>query len=76
MYNRFMSKTNFSKEDALSFLLTFIVVERSQEIKMDQFTLFTLINLAQQAADEINSSDGIIAHEVLESYGEKFLDTL
>ena len=71
-----MSKAKFSKEDALSFLLTFIVVERSQEITMDQFTLFTLTNLAQQAVDEINLSDGVIAHEVLESYANIFLESL
>lgn len=71
-----MSKTRISKDEALSFLLTYIVIERSQELKIDQHTLFTLSNLAQQATDQINSENGVIPHETIEIIANKFLDNL
>jgi hypothetical protein len=38
--------------------------------------LFTLSNLAQQAADTINSDDGAIPHEAIEVIANNFLDDL
>jgi hypothetical protein len=70
-----MARTKISKDEALSFLLTYIVVEQSTELQVDQFMLFNLNSLAQQASDLINSEDGIIAHEVIEELAHQFLDS-
>lgn len=66
-------KERISKEEALSFLLTYIVVERGQAITLDQLTLFNLTNLAKQAVHQISESDGIIPHEVIESLATEFI---
>ena len=70
-----MTRTKISKDEALSFLLTYIVVEQSTELQVDQFMLFNLNSLAQQASELINSEDGIIAHEVIEELAHQFLDS-
>lgn len=69
-----MQKPRFTRDKALSFLLTYIVIEQSKELKLDQLNLFTLSNLAQQAADIINSDDDVIPHEVIENLADDFLD--
>ncbi|MCZ6502748.1 MAG: hypothetical protein O6945_09570 [Gammaproteobacteria bacterium] len=68
-----MQKSKITKEETLSFLLTYLVVEKGQEMKIDQVTLFNLTNLAQQAADTINTEDGVIPHEVIEAIANEFL---
>jgi hypothetical protein len=70
-----MARTRITKDEALSFLLTYIVVEQSTELQVDQFTLFNLNSLAQQASEMINSEDGIIAHEIIEELAHQFLET-
>ena len=70
-----MARTRLTKDEALSFLLTYIVVEQSTELQVDQFTLFNLNSLAQQASDKINSEDGIIAHEIIEELANQLLET-
>lgn len=61
-----MAMTRISKDETLSFLLTYIVIERGCAISLDQLLLFRLTTLAQQAADRINSEEGVIPHEVIE----------
>jgi len=68
-----MQKSKITKEETLSFLLTYLVVEKGQEMIIDQVTLFNLTNLAQQAADTINTEDGVIPHEVIEAIANEFL---
>ncbi|MBQ76312.1 MAG: hypothetical protein CMQ20_14995 [Gammaproteobacteria bacterium] len=68
-----MQKPKITKEVALSFLLTYIVIEQSREIKIDQITLFEITNLAQQAADTINEEDDVIPHEVIEALANEYL---
>ncbi len=70
-----MARSRISKDEALSFLLTYIVVEQSKDLQLDQITLFNLTSLAQEAADTINSKDGAIAHEVIEALAHQFLDS-
>ncbi len=70
-----MARIRISKDEALSFLLTYIVVEQSTDLQIDQFTLFSLNSLAQQAADMINSEEGIIAHEIIEELANQLLET-
>ncbi len=69
-------KHRITKEEALSFLLTYIVVEQNQNIVLDQLTLFNLTNLALRAVDEATDSEGIIPHEIIESLAKEYLDTL
>ena len=69
-----MARSRISKEEALTFLLTYIVVEKSTAVQLDQFTLFSLTSLAEEASELINSEDGIIAHEVIEKLAHQFLD--
>lgn len=67
------TRERISKADALNFLLTCMVVERGTTIELDQLTLFNLNSIAQQAADEINESDDIIPHEVIETLATEYL---
>ena len=69
-----IKKERISKEEALSFLLTYIVVECGATIALDQLNLFNLSNLAFRAVDKINESDGIIPHEVIESLASEFME--
>lgn len=69
-------KERITKEETLSFLLTYIVVERGQALTLDQFALFNLTNLARQAAEEIAAAEGIIPHEVIERLAGEYLDSL
>lgn len=71
-----MARGKLSKEEALSFLLTYIVVERSIDLDLNQVALFQLTSLAQEAADTVNSQDGTIPHEVIESLAAPFIDSL
>ena len=70
-----MARSRITKDEALSFLLTYIVVEQSIDLQLDQLTLFNLTSLAQQASDTINSKDGIIAHELMEELAQQYLDS-
>ena len=70
-----LKKERITKEEALNFLLTHLVVERGETVTLDQLSLFNLSNLAQQAAMEINATEGIIPHEVIESLASEFLAT-
>ena len=67
------TKERINKAEALSFLLTHIVVDRGHSLKLDQLSLFKLTSIAQRAADEINQSDAIIPHEVIETLAEEYL---
>jgi hypothetical protein len=67
-------KERISKEEALSFLLTYIVVEQNHHLVLDQLALFNLTNLALRAVDEMTGSEGIIPHEVIESLAKEYLD--
>ena len=66
-------KERITKEEALSFLLTYIVVEQGVSLELDQLALFNLTNLAQQAVVTINETEGIIPHEVIESLATEYL---
>ena len=66
-------KERINKTEALTFLLSHIVVDREHSLNLDQLTLFQLTAIAQQAAEAINRSDETIPHEVIESLAEEFL---
>ncbi|MDA0788038.1 MAG: hypothetical protein O2780_01120 [Proteobacteria bacterium] len=69
-----MKKFRISKEEALSFLLTYIVVEQSTEVTLNQRVLFDLSRMAEDAANRVNQEDGIIPHEIIESIAMKYLE--
>ena len=65
-----------SKEEALSFLLTHLVVERQFPIRLDQSVLFEIMNFALRGTLEINGTDDVAPHEVLEALADEFLKSL
>ncbi len=67
-------KERISKAEALSFLLTHIVVERGFALELDQLGLFKLNSVAQRAVDEISDTESIIPHEVIERLAAEYLD--
>lgn len=69
-----MRSRRLSREEALSFLLTHIVVERSQTFEMNPATLFSLTSLAAEAEDLVNREEGVIPHEVIETIASRFLE--
>jgi hypothetical protein len=68
-----MQKPKITKEESLSFLLTCIIIENGREITVNSLTLFNLTNLAEQAADTINTQEGVIPHEVIEAIADDFI---
>ena len=71
-----MMKERLSTPEALSFFLTYIVVERGITLELNQLNLFTLSNLAQRAVDEISNTEGVIPHELIEELAVEFLESL
>ena len=69
-------KQRISKEQALSFLLTYLVVEQGHTLTLDPLNLFNLNNLAQRATEEISASEGIIPHEIIEKLAAEYLGML
>jgi hypothetical protein len=67
-------KSRLSKEEALSFLLTHIVVERQHTFEMNQVNLFNIMSLASQAEEQLNQEDGVIPHEVIEVIATSFIE--
>ena len=69
-----MRAGRLSKEEALSFILTHLVVEKSHAFEMNQATLFEMMNMASEAEAIVNREDGAIPHEVIESLAAAYLD--
>ena len=69
------NKERLSKEEALSFLLAYIVVEQNEVITLDQMSLFRLTNLAQRAVTIIDAEEGHIPHEIIEQLAREFMAT-
>lgn len=66
-------RTRISRDEALSFILTYIIVEKSTAFQLDQLSLFSLTNLASQAAQKLSDEEGLIPHEVIEEIVAPFL---
>lgn len=62
-----------TKEEALSFILSYIVVERNQPLHLDQLALFEIVNIAAMGTQRINSTVDITPHEVLEELAQEYL---
>jgi hypothetical protein len=61
-----------TKPEALSFLLTHIVVELNHHFELNPVSLYQLMTLAGEAEDTINKTEGTIPHEVLEGLAVNF----
>lgn len=68
------NKERLTKEAALSFLLTHIIVEKGRTLTLDQLALFNLLNLAGRAVALLSEEDGTIPHEVIEQLAMEFLN--
>ena len=66
------NKSKLSKEDALSFLLTHIVVEQNCTFEMNPANLFKLTHMAAEAVNLIDQKEDIIPHEVIEDIALNF----
>lgn len=67
-------KPRLSKEEALSFLLTHLVVERAYKFEMTPTILFRLNHMATESLDILAREEGAIPHEVIENIAQNFID--
>lgn len=70
-----MKVRRLSKEQALSFLLTHIVVDKLHHFEMNQLNLFTLMSLASEAENRIEHEPGVIPHEIIEELAIPFIES-
>ncbi len=68
-------KQRISKEEALSFLLTYLIVDRQLSFELNQLVLFNLTNLAAEAALRLSEEEGLIPHELIETLAEQFIES-
>ena len=69
-----MRNTRLSREEAFSFLLTHIVVEKDCIFEMSPATLFELMNLAAAAEARVANEEGCIPHEIIEDVAKPFIE--
>lgn len=67
-------RNRLSREEALSFLLTHLVVERQYSFEMNQASLFQIMNLAAEAESRLGEEEGLIPHEVIEQLATRFIE--
>ena len=60
------NKDRISKEEVLSFELTYIAIEQDHHLILDQLAPFKLPNLALSTVEEMTDNGGIIPHEAVE----------
>lgn len=68
-----MRTTRISKEEALSFLLTHIVIEKAYHFEITPAILFELMNLAAEAVSRVADEDDSIPHEIIEEVAHPFV---
>lgn len=69
-------KSRISKEEALSFLLSYLIVDRQLVFELNQLTLFKLTNLAAEAQHRLAEEEGLIPHELIETLADQFIESL
>ncbi len=69
-------KSRLSKEEALSFLLSYLIIDKQLTLELNQLSLFTLTNLAAEAEQALSAEEGLIPHELIESLAEQFIKDL
>jgi hypothetical protein len=60
------NKDRISREEVLSFELTYIAIEQDHHLILDQLAPFNLPDLALLAVEEMTDNGGIIPHEAIE----------
>lgn len=68
-----MRSSRISKEEALSFLLTHIVIEKGYHFQMTPGVLFELMNLAAEAESRVADEDDSVPHEIIEEVAQPFV---
>tara|TARA_Y100001934_G_scaffold251596_1_gene314879 strand:- start:455 stop:676 length:222 start_codon:yes stop_codon:yes gene_type:complete len=71
-----MIESRITKEEAFSFLLTYIVVDQGRTVELDPVTLFNLMRIAGEAELVVNREDGVIPHEVIEEAAKAWIAEL
>ena len=71
-----MNTPRLSREAALSFLLTHIVVECELSFEMNPMSLFALTTVAAEAESRINNEQGAIPHEIIEELAMPFIESI
>lgn len=69
-------KSRISKEEALAFLLSYLIVDRQLVFELNQLSLFTLTNLASEASLKLSQEEGLIPHELIETLAEQFIESI
>lgn len=67
-------RRRLTREEALSFLLTHIVVEHQYTFEINASTLFRIMQLAAEAESRVNTEEGVIPHEVIEAIARDFIE--
>ena len=62
-----------TQQEALSFLLTHLVVEKNITLKIDQISLFNLMTVAGEAQQIVKDKEGVIPHEIIESLAGEYI---
>jgi len=65
-----------SKADALTFMLTYIVVERGCTFELNPPRLFQMMTMASSAVEQLESEEDAIPHEVLEALALTLIEHL
>ena len=70
-----MAKNTLSKEEALSFILSDIIVTRGNNIELTPYLLFELMNLAGEAENMLSNDISLTPHEIIENLTSTFIET-
>jgi len=62
-----------TRQEALYFLLTHIVVDKNHHFELNSQSLFTLMSIAGDAEQSLGEAQDLIPHEVLESLATEFI---
>ena len=73
LFSTVKQQERIKKAEALSFLLTYIVVHQGHTLSLNSLSLFKLTRIAEQATDEINASEDAVPHEIIESVANIYL---
>ncbi|MFT7687755.1 MAG: hypothetical protein ACI9FB_003112 [Candidatus Azotimanducaceae bacterium] len=70
-----MARGTLTKEKALSFILTHIVVTKARPLSLTPHVLFELMTLASDVENTLEKDNDLIPHEVIESLTDTYIDS-
>ena len=65
-----------TKADAVTFLLTYIVVENGKSFEMNALNLFHIMSMAATAVEQAHQQENSIPHEIIEEIAQPFIQGL